>query len=448
MHELEDPLPVPVLDGPFDATIRPPGSKSITCRAYLTAALAEGTSRIVRPLRAEDTDGLLHALTTLGVKAAWDGESVEITGVAGRFPRGGRVDLGDGGTPARFMLAAALLGCEPIEVDGSPRLRERPVAEGLAMLEHLGATVTCLGEPNQLPVRIAPSSRPAGGRLTIEPTRSSQFISALLLVAPWLEGGVTLEHPHGMTSRSYVSLTVDLLRAWGVDVESRDDAPARQRVAPGRVAARTYEVEPDASSAVYWWIAAAIGPAGSRAMVAIPRGSMQPDAQFPSAALAPLGADVSTEEAGTSVTGRGGLRAPTGPLDLASMPDAAVGLGAALARADGPVTMTGLHTLAVKETDRLAALATELQRLGCTVECTADTLTVDPRTAHAAATTIETYHDHRMAMAFAVLGLARGGVRIDNPSCIGKSYPGFFADLRGLTGADATQATPSRDGDL
>ena len=437
MHDLAVPLPIPILTRRFEATLRPPGSKSITCRAYLLAALAEGESRIVRPLRSADTDGLLAALGTLGAESRWDGDDVVVTGVAGRFPRGGCVNLGDGGTPARFMLAAALCAREPVEVDGSPRMRERPVAEGLAMLRALGADVTCLGAPEQLPVRIAPPPVHQGGSLALEPTRSSQFISALLLVAPWLGSPLELKHPRGMTSRTYVDLTVDLLRQWGSVVECDEGvAGARQRVEPGAVSARTFEIEPDASSAVYWWTAAAIGPAGSQATVAVPARSRQPDAAYPARILERLGAEVRADAAGITVVGHGQLVPPSGALDMEAMPDAAVALGAALARATGTVTVRGLHTLAVKETDRLSAVAAELERVGCAVQRTAEALIIDPRAAHDRPVDVATYGDHRMAMAFAVLGLARGGVRIENPACVSKSYPGFFDDLATL--ADAT----------
>ncbi|MHC4810573.1 MAG: 3-phosphoshikimate 1-carboxyvinyltransferase, partial [Planctomycetota bacterium] len=236
LADLPDPLPVPVRRGPFAAELRPPGSKSITNRLYVLAAIARGTSTIRRPLRSDDCDRLLAALETLGAgveRVGWDagggdgaGELVRITGTAGRFPRGGRVDLGDGGTPTRFMLAAAALASEPVVVDGSPRMRERPVAEGVAMLRTLGVRVRHLEAEGRLPIEVRPAADLQGGEVTVGRTASSQFISALLLIAPALPQGIAVRTAEPLTSPSYVELTLQVM-APHARIRTAGDRPAR-----------------------------------------------------------------------------------------------------------------------------------------------------------------------------------------------------------------------------
>jgi 3-phosphoshikimate 1-carboxyvinyltransferase len=431
LDRLPDPLPIRALPGAFDATIAVPGSKSLTCRAYVVAALAEGESRIRRPLRAADTDGLLAALGTLGAGARWEGDDVRIAGVGGRFPRGGEVNLGDGGAPARFMIAAACLAGDEVVVDGSPRMRERPVAEGIDLLRRLGARIEYAEAEGRLPVRVVPGTL-AGGALDVPATLSSQFVSAILLVAPFLPRGVELRSGAPMTSESYVRLTVEALRRFGVSVDAL-------RVAPQRVSGREVAIEPDASSAAYWMIAAAIRPPSRVRLPGVRVPSAQPDAGV-AELLRAAGAHVAAAAEGLEVRGTGPLRWPA-EIDASAMPDAAVAIAAASTLGDRPVRIRGLHTLRVKESDRIAALAAEIGRLGCTVEADAGSIAVDPSTRHGRPAVIETYGDHRMAMAFAVLGLAQPGLSIRGPACVAKSYPGFWSDLARLY--DARYRSPA-----
>ncbi len=467
LEQLPDPLPIVPLEKPFDVTIRPPGSKSITNRAYVLAALAEGESRILRPLRSEDTDGLLKALCRLGAEARWEAnaddpgsEDVLIKGVAGRFPRGGLVNLGDGGTPTRFMIAAACLAAEPVVVDGSPRMRERPIAEGVAMLRQLGAKIEYVEEDGRLPVRIVPSEEFKGGELTIGRTASSQFLSAGMLVAHWLERGVVIRYADGLTSATYVIMTFKIMDNWHICTECsiRDDegwlrmhsgdVPTRS----GRVQGVTFAVEPDASSAAYWLTAAAIVTHARVSIPGLPAAynpvaeSYQPDLQIV-AALEAMGVPrISSGDDGDFKEWKWGatsrLRGTTH--DASDMPDAALSLSIACALADGPSTITGLHTLRVKETDRIAALQKELRKVGCGVETTDDSITITPPPPEVKAAepaepvVIETYNDHRMAMSFAVLGLVRPGIVIANPKCVAKSYPGFWRDFAKLYGSPAS----------
>ena len=438
LGRLPDPLPIDRAAGPLLACIRLPGSKSITNRLLVLAALGEGPSTLRGALRSDDTDRLAAALSTLGAGVSIRGTTIEVQGVGGWFPRGGRIDLGDGGTPTRFMLAAACRAVEPVIVDGSPRMRERPIAEGVELLRTLGASIEYVEEEGRLPVRVDGRAREGmrGGRIRVGATASSQFISALMLLAPLLPEGLEIEYTTVPTSASYLALTRAALRDFGVEV--RDAGllgPRRDRIAPARLVGRALEVEPDASSAVYWMVAAALVP-GSRVTVeGLASGSPQPD----------IGMLEVLERAGARWTSRRSPREVTveGPavlrgvsMSLAHMPDGAMAAAMLAARADGASELGGLHTLRVKESDRLAALANELGRVGCQAEVRDDALRIRPERAGSRVpeAVIDTYRDHRVAMAFAVLGLARGGISIRDPGCVAKSYPGFWRDLFQVVG--------------
>lgn len=496
LDQLPDPLPIEPLKKPFDVTITPPGSKSITCRAYVLAALAKGQSRIIRPLRALDTDLLLNALCTLGAEAKWvpgeghEEQDVLITGVNGRFPRGGSVNLGDGGAPTRFMIAAACLAADPVVVDGSPRMRERPIAEGVDMLRQLGARIEYVEEEGRLPVRVVPSETFVGGEIDIGQTQSSQFVSAIMLVAPPLDIGLTLRFgKHAPTSESYLRITVDLMREWGIEVDGpkRGASFARSivRLKPSAISDFDYVAEADASSAVYWALAGSIAAGNHMEIRGVAPDSKQPDIDILEA-LDDLGAIVCGDESGIDIEGTGGFRAndrERDEFDFSLMPDASMAFAVATTIQAYPIRITGLRTLRVKETDRIAALANELRKVGCTVETGEDWIEITPpakRGSHgrdAGATSIsktpstsispglcpgvsrgddahdqdatqpdpraepgakgddviiETYNDHRMAMSFAILGLVRPGISICNPACVAKSYPTFWKDFAKL----------------
>jgi len=415
------------VDGPFHATMMPPGSKSITNRALLLAGLAAGRSRLEHPLVAADTIALREALTTLGAEVAGEDDAWVVDGVGGRFPRGGTVDLGDGGTPARFMLAASCLAEDPVTVDGSQRMRERPVAEGIALLRTLGASMRGTGDPEHLPVHIDGWPDRSGGTLEVGRTASSQFLSALLLIAPWTRDGIELRFTEEPTSRSYIDLTVALLARLGVDVAY--EAGARAIVPGTPLDGFTLPIEPDASSAIYWWAAAAMCP-GAEITISIPAESAQPDLHaLP--CMEALGAEVVHSPDSITVRGPEGLHGTS--LDAENCPDAAVMLAVLASRARGVTRITGLRTLRVKETDRINALAVELGKSGCTVRTTEDAIEIDPASTHADPMQVATWNDHRMAMAFGILGLVRGGVRIEDPGCVSKSYPRFWDDRTRLT---------------
>jgi 3-phosphoshikimate 1-carboxyvinyltransferase len=524
LDQLPDPLPIEPLRKPFDVTITPPGSKSITCRAYVLAALAQGESKIIRPLRADDTDHLLNALCTLGAEARWvngenhDGEDVYIKGVAGRFPRGGNLYMGEGGTPTRFMIACACLAKEPVVIDASPRMRERPIAEGVDMLRQLGAKIEYVEAAGRLPVRVKPSALSGGMTLRLRPTISSQSISAILLIASIIRGGLRLVHVGEETSKSYTELTMRICREWGQTISTGVDRDGWPTVSidEGELHSERFWVEPDASSAIYWLIAAAINPASRTTIGCLAANSCQPDAlacrliahgkiiRLNARDLVPR-SDVECEilgKCGAPIDDCGlliveGMNSVASALVLPfhRIPDAAVGFAVLASKGRDDTgywslqsKLIGLHTLRVKETDRIAALANELRKVGCTVETGEDWIAITPpqprhkhhhagsdqredpdrRGAHSQSgpsspimqsskpyasggssdpasmpsskikpIIIETYNDHRMAMAFAVLGLnPPNGVplAIRNPKCVAKSYPGFWRDFARLYG--------------
>jgi 3-phosphoshikimate 1-carboxyvinyltransferase len=460
LDELPDPLPIVPLEKPFDVTITPPGSKSITNRAYVLAALADGESKIIRPLRSEDTDALLDALCSLGAEARWEGDDVFIKGVAGRFPRGGSVNLGDGGTPTRFMIAAACLAAEPVVVDGSPRMRERPIAEGVEMLRQLGAKIEYVEEEGRLPVRVVPSEDFKGGKLTIGKTASSQFISAVMLIGPWLERGIKCEKSERLTSERYIWLTCEVMWKWEIDYREfgwpveRDSVVERKVTDWGSkwkrwmgvpaqiVSAQEFTVEPDASSGLYWYLGASIINQAKATVPGFDWDSAQPDVYLLSVleSIGPMVQRTRQYERETmTVIGSAKMQGGN-DIDCSDSPDGAMAMCVALSCADGPSTITGLHTLRVKETDRIAALANELRKVGCTVETTDDSISITPPSRDRPPVepgangdvVIETYNDHRMAMSFAILGLVRPGLAIRNPKCVAKSYPTFWKDFAKL----------------
>ena len=420
---------------PLDAVVRPPGSKSLTNRLLLLAALCRGEGVLRHPLRARDTDALAGAIETLGAIVRVEGDVIRIDGGEGRFPGGGDVDLGAGGTPTRFMIAAATLARLPVRIDGSPRMRERPVGEGVQMLRHLGAVIEELASPGCIPVRVRPDAHGLrGGHLEVGRTASSQFVSAVMLIAASTREGVVIDFNEPPTSPTYLELTIQVLQQVGVPVQVRRDEAGnlhRIDIESGVVPAFDLQVEPDASSAIYPAILAASRPGSRVEILGLGSGSRQPDAAA-IAALTAFGARVEAQEDQTVVSSRG---RPSGvELDCAAFPDAAVGLAVLAATAGGPSLLTGLHTLRVKECDRVAALACELRKVGCQVVESPDALEIRPQegTRVAEEVAIGTWDDHRMAMAFGVLGRTLGPLLIEDPDCVAKSHPGFWEELDAL----------------
>ena len=439
--------------GPIDWVVRVPGSKSLTNRALVLAAMSAGETTLGMALRSDDTDGLSRALEALGARIeAQDGRPAgpgdggahpgfRVQGVGGAFPAGedAALHLGDGGTPTRFMMAVAAFARRRVTIDGSARMRERPVGDGVDLLRALGVRVDWAEVPGRLPVVVdGRAGPPAGGRVRAGALASSQFVSALLLVAPWMRDGLEVAFDAPPVSRSYIDLTVDELRRWGATVSEEIDAVGNLRavrVRPGPLAGGGERaIEPDASSALYWAAAAALVPGSDIVLHGLPAASRQPD-MAAIRALAGQGADLITGSDGLRVACRCAAGDPAPPLDgmdssLEHCPDGALMLIAAAAAASRPSRFTGLATLRVKESDRLAAMAEGLRRVGAGVRIGDSWIEVDPiPVGHRVDATIDPHDDHRVAMSFAVLGLRRGGVRVANPGCVTKSYPGFWAAL-------------------
>jgi 3-phosphoshikimate 1-carboxyvinyltransferase len=429
---------VPRLDGPLIASVRPPGSKSLTNRLLILAALCRGEGVLRHPLRADDTDRLLAAIETLGGIVRPEGEVVRLDGGDGRFPGGGLIDLGAGGTPTRFMIAAATLARLPVTIDGAPRMRERPIGEGVEFVRRLGGRVEHLAADGRLPVRVDPQGGLEGGELLVGRTASSQFVSAVMLVAPFTREGVVIRFSDPPTSATYLELTLSALERVGVRVvvdRSGDGDLHGIEIPAQMVGSFDVEIEADASSAVYPAMLAAGLPGSKIEIMGIGGGSRQPDLQA-LLALQEFGVEVDAAEDRVIVRGPSRLRGVE--LDCSAFPDAAVGLTALAAVAGSRSRFTGLETLRVKESDRISALAIELRKIGCEVSEEPDAISVlppaDDRRAPDSPIRIGTWDDHRMAMSFAVIGSLRGGLEIENPDCVAKSHPGFWAELERFKG--------------
>jgi 3-phosphoshikimate 1-carboxyvinyltransferase len=422
---LPDPYPIRPR-GPLDARVRPPGSRSLTNRALLAAALARGESVLSGATESDDALAMREGLRALGVPIRVDGETWSVSGCAGRLPARGRVDVDvrASGTTARFLTAAATLTPAGVEVvlDGSARMRERPIGDLAAALRGLGAAVETLGPGGCPPVRVRGGGL-AGGAIAIDAKRSSQYVSGVLLAAPCAARDVEISLVEGrLVSRPFVDLTLQVMNQFGADAGWTADGGLR--VAHGGYAGRRYAIEPDAQAAVYAFAAAAI--TGGRVVVeGIGAASRQPDLRV----LEVL------ERMGCRVR-RGAdaieLAAPAGALTGVScdgdpMPDAVLALAVVALFANGPTEIRNLGTLRIKESDRLAALETEIRRLGGRAEAGPDWLRIEPAPLRGAA--IETYADHRMAMSFALAGLAVPGLAIRDPGCVAKTWPDFFAAL-------------------
>lgn len=412
-------------------SVRLPGSKSITNRALVLAAISPAPVTLLDPLDADDTRRLAACLRTMGAQVSplmGTDLLVDGRGLAGSAAEAA-VHCGDGGTPARFAMALSLLRRGSTRIDGSDALRRRPMADGATLLQAMGASCRWLEAPERLPLLVQPAAPAALAReLAVGRTASSQFISALLLVAPALPHGVLLRLSEPPTSASYVALTIEWLRRFGATVEETAGAI---RVACGMRAPSRVQVPPDASSAIFWAALAAMRP-GSDLLLEGVEADGQPDVGAIQA-LRAMGAAVDWTPAGCRVRGAP-LRGVE--LDASSWPDGAVMVAVAAAVASGATTLRGLGTLRVKESDRIAALAAELERVGIRTAAGGDWLRVEPAPL-APGARIRTWNDHRIAMAFGVLGATGTPLLVEDPGCVAKSDPGFWERLERLRTASA-----------
>lgn len=416
------------VSGPVRGKIRPPGSKSITNRALACAALAEGASTLSGALDSEDTQVMIAALRQLGIAIDADLPSavLRVEGCGGRIPSpGGDLYVANSGTTIRFLAALVALGRGTFRLDGAPRMRERPIGDLVEALRQLGADAASEGPGGCPPVVIRAHGLP-GGPAQVRGDVSSQFLSGLLMAAPYAERPVELKVEGTLVSQPYVRMTLAVMSAFGVDVPPGDLSLFRSPDGK-KYRGREYAIEPDASAASYFFAAAAI-TGGEVTVEGLSRRSLQGDVAFVDV-LEQMGCRVTFGADHITVAG-GELKGVD--VDMNAISDTVQTLGAVALFARGPTTVRGVAHIRHKETDRIGALATELRKLGATVDELSDGLRITPGPLHSAA--IDTYQDHRMAMSLALAGLRVPGVVIRDPGCTAKTYPRFFEDLRRLTG--------------
>jgi 3-phosphoshikimate 1-carboxyvinyltransferase len=410
--------------------VRPPGSKSITNRALVLAALAEGTSRLSGVLDSQDTRVMVESLQRMGIPVTHDpaGCTTQIQGCAGRpAAASAQLWLENSGTSIRFLTAVACLGRGSYQLDGNPRMRQRPIGDLCVALNALGGNAVCR-EGNGCPPVDVVGSQLLGGTANVAADMSSQFLSALLMASPCALSPVELILQGSLVSEPYVEMTTRMMRTFGVMVERA--IKGRYRTVPQRYQGIDYHVEPDASAASYFFAAAAI-TGGEVTVEGLARESLQGDVRFVEV-LQRMGCDVRWDPSSITVRGRT-LRGVD--VDMNEISDTAQTLAAVALFAKGSTRIRNVAHIRHKETDRISAVATELRRLGITVEEQDDGLTVHPGPVRAS--TVDTYDDHRMAMSFALVGLKVPGIRIANPACTAKTYPRFFDDLQALCNGEA-----------
>jgi 3-phosphoshikimate 1-carboxyvinyltransferase len=407
-----------------DAVIKVPGSKSYTHRALILSALADGESTLIDPLRSEDTEVTARGLERLGIPILWEGDSIRVLGRGGRLEgRDERINVGNSGTSMRFLTALAALKKGQTVLDGDDRMRVRPMGGLLESLEGLGAEARSQ-RGNDCPPVIIESQGLRGGRTKVRSHESSQYLSGLLMVAPYAREDVHLSVEGTLVSRPYIDITLSVMSAFGVGVCCEGDhsffIPAGQRYQ-----ARDYRIEGDASNASYFFSAAAVTKGRVRVKNFWPT-SIQGDAGFPEI-LERMGCQVVRGKDWVEVEGK---RLRGIEIDMNTVPDLVPTLAVTAAFANGKTIIQKIGHLRLKESDRIHALAGELTKMGIRVEEGEDWLSIEGGEPHGAE--IETHNDHRLAMSFAIAGLAISGIRIRNESCVNKSFPAFWEKLEGF----------------
>jgi 3-phosphoshikimate 1-carboxyvinyltransferase len=430
----------PTAHGPVRAALRLPGSKSISNRALLLAALSDSPSTVRGVLKARDTSLAIAALRVLGCSIAEDGTDLAVSGGSVAPGSSVSVDVGNAGTVMRFLPAVAALSAASVAFDGDPRARERPVGALLSALRTLGVSIDDDGR-GALPFTIHGAGAVRGGAVTLDASGSSQLISGLLLAAARFDLGVEVHHSGPpVPSLPHIEMTVAMIRGAGADVEiGAGERPDFWRVRPGRLNLGDFTVEPDLSNAGPF-LAAALVTGGSVTIRDWPQVSLQAaDAILD--VLTRMGGAVSSSPEGLTVTGTGVINAVEA--DLRDIPELCLPLTSVAALASGPSAFTGVGHTRAQETDRLAAIAKEINALGGDVTELPDGLVIRPRPLRAEpGQKFESYDDHRMVMAAAVLGLAVPGIEVTNVATVGKTFPDFTACWGELAGAPDTEPAP------
>jgi len=425
--------------GPFSrasGTVRLPGSKSISNRVLLLAALAEGETTITNLLDSDDTRVMLDALEKLGVRLKREGDTCVVTGTRGAFTaRTADLFLGNAGTAVRPLTAALAVNGGDYRIHGVPRMHERPIGDLVDGLRQLGARVDYEENEGYPPLRIRPAQITADAPIRVRGDVSSQFLTSLLMTLPLLrtESGVTVVQVDGeLISKPYIEITIKLMERFGIKVERHEwhrfVVPAGQRYqSPG-----TIMVEGDASSASYFLAAGALG-GGPLRVEGVGRSSIQGDVGFADA-LIKMGANLQMGDDWIEVRGVGNDNGKLDPIDMDFnlIPDAAMTIAVAALFADGTTTLRNIASWRVKETDRIAAMATELRKVGAKVQEGEDFLVVTPPEKLIPNASIDTYDDHRMAMCFSLVSLGGVPIRINDPKCVSKTFPDYFERFTAL----------------
>lgn len=429
--EYLDLSPIPRVSG----TVLLPGSKSISNRTLLLAALAEGVTEVKALLASDDTQHMLAALKQLGVNWAQHGDSRDyrVEGVGGEFPvKLADLFLGNAGTAFRPLTAALALSHGEYRLSGVPRMHERPIGDLVDALRQLGADITYLGNEGYPPLAVKPAQIKASGRVQVRGNVSSQFLTALLMAAPLARQDVTIGVVGELISKPYIEITLNLMSRFGVEVERLGWQAFTIRAGQAYRSPGVIHVEGDASSASYFLAAGAIGQGPVR-VDGVGKASIQGDVRF-AEALVQMGAEITMGDNWIEVRAPKSGKLKAIDLDCNHIPDAAMTLAVAALFADGTTILRNIASWRVKETDRIAAMATELRKVGATVEEGPDYIRVTPPhpsrlVPHAS---IDTYDDHRMAMCFSLVALGGVSVRINDPKCVAKTFPDYFERLSSI----------------
>lgn len=406
----------------INATITVPGSKSITQRALIAAALADGPSTLLTPLASEDTAYTSAALRAMGITVEQQGETWTVGGTGGRLTTPAEpIFLGNNGTATRFLTSVVALGHGLFTITGEKRMEERPIGPLMTALSGWGVDIRSIRGTGCPPLAIRARGI-EGGRTVLPEGKSSQYLSSLLLVGPYARKGAILDVEGEVPSKPYVTMTLAVMRSFGIEVAASVGLDHFE-ISRGGYRPQTYQVEGDASSASYFFAAAAV-TGGTVRVANVPEPSLQGDTALVRM-LEMMGCTVEYKN-GITLTGPRELRGIE--VDMGDCPDVAPTLAVVASRARGRTVIKNIAHLRIKECDRISAMATELAKMGARVEERPDTLIIegvqDDAPLHGA--TIETYNDHRIAMCFAVAGLVTPGVTITNEQCVAKSFPDFW----------------------
>ena len=405
----------------INTTLKVVGSKSLSNRAFIISALAEGTSTLENTLIAEDTEVMAKALNTLGIITNAEGTTFTVQGRGGKIPaKEANLNLQLSGTSIRFLAALVALGEGTYQLDGNERMRQRPIQDLLTALADLGVKTKTIYESG-CPPFVVEAKGIKGGKTSIAGDKSSQYLSALLMVSPYAKDPITIEVTGELQSKPFIDMTLKVISDFGVTIDRQGYESFN--IAPAKYQPQNYQIEGDAMAAGYFWAAAAI--TGGRVKIDnVGSTSTQGDKRLADI-LGEMGCRVNWTENSCEVIAPTSGILKGGNFDLNDMPDQAQTLAVVALFADVPVRIENVWNMRIKETDRLKALNTELTKLGAQIEEGQDYIVINPLEI-ARAAEIDTYGDHRMAMAFALAGLRLEGITIKDPKCVAKTFPNFF----------------------